>query len=97
MRKLIIILLLMACVMGCRKHVYNTYYGKMNIDTLVHLDEVDSNNIHCIGYVVAQRGDTTITYNPIYKRYYFIFPTNDEHGNAVLLYDPYTGNCTSNF
>lgn len=103
MRKLLIILPLMVllCLLqGCRKHVYHTYYGDIDIDTM-EVMSYDFDDSPC--YVVkvidsltvektggyAGHGSIFIYYNPHKNIYNEQFPANDEHGNAVIEFNPH--------
>lgn len=82
-------------LMGCgNSHVFKTIYGKVDIDTInVKWPDDDSN--YC--YKIKVIGDDTIYFKPYDKTYYIAFPTQDEHPNAVVKWDPKTGDKTGNW
>lgn len=81
--------------MGCNNgHVYKTIYGKVDIDTIdVKIPDFDKNYTYKIKVI----GEDTIYFKPYDKTYYVVFPTNDEHGNCVVKWDPKTGEKTGNW
>lgn len=103
MKKILIILPLMFAfcfLQGCRKHIYHTYYGDIDIDTM-QINSYDFDDSPCYivktidsltveeaeGYV--GHGAIIIYFNPYKKTYYKQFPTNDEHGNVIVDFNPY--------
>lgn len=78
---------------GCRKHVYHTYYGDIDIDTIEAHPWDEEGPVYKINVIERD----TIYYKPFDKTYYKVFPSNDEHGNCVVQWDPYTGMCSVNW
>lgn len=103
MKKLVILFMVML-VVGCgnrkdasqsnkQQHVFHTYYGDIDIDTM----EVA---IRCEGYIcykIAIDNIDTIYYDPFKKSYFAVFPTNDEHGNVIAKFDPIDKSKTGNW
>ena len=85
-------LILLAGCSNC--HVYHTIYGKVNIDT-INVKWPDDDRNYC--YRIKVTGDDTIYFKPYDKTYYIAFPTQDEHPNAVVQWNPATGGKTSNW
>ena len=101
MRKLIWMLLVLMFFACGRKHVYNTYFGKFDVDTmLVSLNDNDGSACYVVhvspidsvekapgvwGYIP---GPIIYYYNPSKDLYYVQFPTNDEHGNVITRFYP---------
>lgn len=70
------------------------YMGKVDIDT-IDVKWSDNNNNYC--YRVNVIGDDTIYFKPYDKTYYIASPTQDEHPNVVVKWNPETGEMTSNW
>ena len=79
-------------------HVYHTYYKDIDIDTMeVAIRDEDDNPFYVVKMDKECRYDgirmyvdsTVVYYSPKLDKYVLQFPTNDEHGNAVVDYDPY--------
>lgn len=96
MRKLVIVFLVML-VVGCgnrkdasqsnkQQHVFHTYYGDIDIDTMEVAGQ-DIDNYNC--YIVNRKGKDTICYYIPSKNTYFIqIPSCNEYGNVTIDYDP---------
>lgn len=68
-----------------RKHVYKTYYGYIDVDTIEKtLEDLDGS----MCYVVHTEGQDTIYYNPTSDTYKIKFPSHDEYGNVVVDFEP---------
>lgn len=96
MRKILIILpmIMLSCFLqGCRRHVYHTYYGDIDIDTMQACPWDKEGSVYKIHVIQKD----TIYFKPFDKTYYKVFPTNDEHGNCVVQWNPYTGDCEANW
>lgn len=94
--------MLLLVMVGCREHVYHTYYGDIDIDTmevafyeikdslpcyLVHVSDLDSVEKSPRVWGYIY-GPLKYYYCPAKDTYYHTFP--DNQGNAVLRgYDPY--------
>ena len=101
MRK-IILLAIALMLIGCRQHIYHTYYGDIDTDTmgiamfdikdglpcyLVHIKDIDSVE-KAPGVWGYIYGPLKYFYCPKKDVYYYTFP--DNHGNGILRgYDPY--------
>ncbi|MBQ7429405.1 MAG: hypothetical protein IJV29_07025 [Butyrivibrio sp.] len=96
MKKLIIVFLAMLAV-GCgrtknsalqKQHVFHTYYGDIDIDTMEVAGQ-DVDNHDC--YVVNRKGKDTIYYYIPDKNTYFVqIPSCNEYGNVTIDFDPQT-------
>ena len=87
MKQIILIAVTISLLIGCReKKTFQTYYGEINIDTMcVGMYYED----HSKCYIVHTENKDTFYYNPKNNIYIHQFPTNDQWGNAVVIYDPY--------
>lgn len=74
--------------------MFTVLYGKVDIDTIAD-KWPDNNNNYC--YRVKVISDDTIYLKPYDKTYYIASPTQDEHPNAVVKWNPETGEMTSNW
>ena len=103
MKKIMFIIVLLLEFTACRQHVYHTYYGDIDIDTMeVALIEIKDNQPcyrvfskdidsveKALGVWGYIYGPLKYYYCPAKDTYYRTFP--DNQGNAVLRgYDPYT-------
>ena len=102
MKKIIPIIVILLEITACRQHIYHTYYGEIDIDTmevalydlkdnlpcyLVYVSELDSAE-KAPGVWGYIYGPLKYYYCPAKDTYYYTFP--DNQGNAVLRgYDPY--------
>lgn len=73
--------------------MFTVLYGKVDIDTIAD-KWPDNNNYYC--YRVKVISDDTIYLKPYDKTYYIAAPTQDEHHNVVVKWNPETGEMTSN-
>ncbi len=73
--------------------MFTVLYGKVDIDTIAD-KWPDNNNYYC--YRVKVISDDTIYLKPYDKTYYIASPTQDEHHNVVVKWNPETGEMTSN-
>ena len=74
--------------------MFTVLYGKVDIDTIAD-KWPDNNNYYC--YRVKVIGDDTIYFKPYDKTYYIASPTQDEHPNVVVKWNPETEEMTSNW
>lgn len=107
MKKLIYIMFTILLVIGCghskpaeeRQHVFHTYYGDIDIDTMkVTLTDLDGSLCYAVNYIPSDsveklggfvgHGSIVYYYNPQKNCYYMEYPTHDELGNAVIECDP---------
>lgn len=99
---LITMAMLLCTLQGCRKHVYHTYYGDIDIDTMeVYAYDLDSTPCYAVKIydsltvektkLYVGHGPVVICFNPKKNVYYKQFPSHDEHGNVVVKLDPETG------
>ena len=68
--------------------MFTVLYGKVDIDTIAD-KWPDNNNYYC--YRVKVIDDDTIYFKPYDKTYYIASPTQDEHHNVVVKWNPETG------
>ena len=88
-------------VLQCDSPVYHTCFGDINTDSLeVGLWDADGSPCYVVrtaaldsiekapGVWGCIHGPVVYYYNPRKDVYYLQFPTNDEHGNAIINYNP---------
>lgn len=98
MKKLLYLFVLIAVLVSCRKHIYSTYYGDIDIDTLEILLHTED-NYPCYKVKVIEEdsiviGDIVkylpcpqqILYCPKKNCYYKLVPAH--HETAVYNFDP---------
>ena len=100
MRKLVILLTILMLV-GCgRQHVYHTYYGDIDTDTM-EAKLIDDNSPCYIVYTTEKDsvekapgiwgyiyGPIIVYYNPSKNVYYKKFHSNDENGHVIVDFSP---------
>ena len=85
MKKLLFIVFVMQILAGCnRQHVFHTYYGDIDIDTM----DVVSYSNHNAVYKIKEVSDTIIYYCPGRDRYFLSLPTNNERRHLIVRYIP---------
>lgn len=103
MKKLLFVIALITMVIGCRRHIYHTYYGDIDIDTMtvIFYDLKDSLPCYQVGTSELDSiekvpgiwgyiyGPIRYYYCPQKDVYYYTFP--DNQGNSNLRgYNPHT-------
>lgn len=100
MKKLSFLLSLVLLLFGCeRKHVYHTYYGDIDVDTMLALPEKDGSAYYTIKSAYL---DSTITsemqletvlevifYNPSQDKYFTKWYGSDGGSSSRIYFDPY--------
>ena len=104
MRNIVTIAIVVILLIGCnRQHIYHTYYGDIDIDTMqVALEDLD--NALCYTVQVLEKDSfmwdeeikhlpspATIVYCPDKNIYYKVSPDNQGR-QTISIYDPSTKN-----
>ena len=102
MKKLFFALITITVFIGCSKqHIYHTYYGDINIDTM-NVAFLEENGFPCYEVYTTDRdsvekapgvwgyieGPVHYYYCPEKDTYFHQFRSNDEHGNCIVKHFP---------
>ena len=104
MKKILLILLVLLA--GCtRTHVYHTYYGDIDIDSLTAFEDVDGKPYYAIKCVdmdssIAKAMGVDTLYNIIFfkpstEEYFNMMVGNDGNSSARIYFDPLSGKTDS--
>lgn len=89
MKKILIALIIGISLVGCRKHIYDTCYGRIDTDTIeVSLFDADGSCCYQIHEVNDSNYCEKVYYNPRKDKYFKGFP--DNIGREIITeYNPY--------
>lgn len=102
MKKLILIIIVLIGLIGCRKqHVFNTYYKQIDVDTLQAISDDDGNPYYIIKSTELSNDISSamglgkmfevIFYKPSNDTYFTVVFGNDGGRSGRIYFNPYSG------